>query len=136
MCKTLKQNGEACKAPVTTDGYCYFHSPYLEEARRLSKTAGRNPKYEFIVYNKQINEIKNAGDIKRLMSDLMIAVLKGELPTGQPLNSITYLAKVFIDAHKLDEVEKRIASLEDKMQNPQLNSGSGYEKYLEEVQEK
>src|SRR5215218_8317454 len=112
-CAAVKANGERCRLDATgQQGYCWAHDPANREKRRVrASRAGRARA------NRELPELKT------LLADLTEQVLAGELDTrraavaNQLINTRLRAIEVERKIREAEEIEERIASLEDLARN-------------------
>lgn len=112
-CKSLNRNGEPCQGYAMADGYCFSHSPELEEKRLEARTkGGRN----------SAKSVRLRGLVPpRLVSvyDKLEAALSevhsGELASKQA-TAMAAIARAMVAVITSGELEERMRKLEHSME--------------------
>src|SRR5215211_2252619 len=112
-CTAIKPNGERCRLDAQEkQDTCWAHSPENSEKRRKRASRGGRAKA-----NRELPQIKT------LLADLTEQVLAGELDTRraavaiQLINTRLRAIEVERKIREAEEIEERIASLEDLARN-------------------
>ncbi len=109
-CKSTTSTGNPCKGLALRDGYCFSHSPSLEEKRDQARSQGG----------------KNSAKIARLRSlvpprlievydkleNALGEVHQGKLNPGQA-QAMASIARAMVAVLTAGELEERVRSLED-----------------------
>lgn len=120
QCVYIKEDGQQCEAnAVSNSDFCFSHSPVHQEEKALAvQKGGLNRKlYDF--YGEDV-ELKSPEDIKNLLAETINLVRTGKMPASQPANSIAYLARCWLDAHAISEMEGRLEAIEEKLKQVNL----------------
>ena len=120
QCSGITREGGRCARSVDgPNGLCWLHDPTRsEDRRRAASKAGRSKPSREIV------------SIKQRLSDLADGVLEGRVERGdgavvsQILNVYLRAVSVEMKVREVEEVEERIASLEEALQRK--NGGSSW----------
>ena len=114
-CRTIKANGEQCRAaPLRDSEYCFMHDPRLAreraEARRLGGLRRRREKATSEVY-----DWAGLGEVAEIQRILQVAVVDTLGLDNSPARSRTlgYLASLSLKALEVGELEQRVTALEE-----------------------
>jgi len=111
-CVYVKPDGERCQAnAIKTGRFCFSHDPdYKEEKTLVTRRGGLNRKL-CEEYGEPIR-LKGPKDIKELLGKVINGVWTGQIPAGQPANTLGFLCRCWLDAHEKLDIEKRVKRLE------------------------
>lgn len=116
QCKFVKTDGNLCEANAVTDSdFCFSHDPKYQQAKLVAVTLGGENRRHYEQYGNQLT-IETPGDIKKLLTEVINGIWTGTIPANQPANSIGFLARCWLDAYELSELEKRIKTIEEKLE--------------------
>jgi hypothetical protein len=114
ICKGIKKDGEPCTVQALEDGYCFAHSPVLEEKRKEAREKGG------------FNSSK-AARLEKLMSSRFAPVSALLENVLQELNSkkmdprtalaIASVSKALVSVMSTGELEERLRILEEEKDN-------------------
>jgi hypothetical protein len=120
QCDGIKRDGGRCEVVVSgSQTYCYHHDPGQAEKRKRVATRGGRSK----------GPNKELADVKRLISGLIAGVLKGTTNRGdaavcgQLLNTQLRAVAVEMKVKEVDELEAKMAELEEIIQRQGEGSG-------------
>ena len=90
----------------------------VKKKKEAVKKGGLNRKH-YQSYGEPL-ELSEPNDIKSLLAKVMNGVWAGQIPAGQPANTLGFLSRCFLDAYKLADVEDRIEAIERKLESRNL----------------
>jgi len=119
-CAYIKPNGEQCNAnAIHESGLCFSHDPEYAKEKALAVANGGLNRKHYETYGEALT-LETPQDIKKLLAEVINQLWTGKMPSNQPANSIGFLSRCFLDAHEASEVEKRLDSLEDRLEKAGL----------------
>jgi hypothetical protein len=116
-CSGITQAGTACKGiPIEGSQWCYVHHPdHAEERRRHGSKGGRR--------GGRGRPIAELGALRDENADIRRRLLEGELPPNvaavavQSINTDIRAVGAAMKARELEELEARLASLEEAIEH-------------------
>jgi hypothetical protein len=126
VCGFIKASGERCRAQAMRESqWCYVHDPALEDKRRRNNSKG----------GRRGGKGRPSTVLQRLqqrLEDLAEQVLAGEVEqdlastAGRLLNFSGNQMKNFLAAREQEELEERVAELEEALERQKREEGSRY----------
>jgi hypothetical protein len=112
-CHGVTPDGSRCQAAALPDSdFCFFHDPSkAAERREAHAVGGRQNRMKTLGTAASDIKIKDCGDVVELLSDTINQVRKG-LIDPRVANSVGYLANMTVRVLEQNELEDRIAKLE------------------------
>lgn len=110
-CKSKTRSGEQCQCFALEDGYCFAHSPIVEQKRRETRAkGGRN--------STRIIRLQGLGPLRlrpvyELLEKALQEVHSGDLES-KPATTMATLARAMVTVLKSGELEERVRKLESK----------------------
>jgi hypothetical protein len=116
-CEAVKSDGSRCQAAALPGSeFCFFHDPSKAAERREAHAAGgRQNRMRTLDRAASDVKIEDSGDVIALLSETINQVRKG-LIDPRVANSVGYLANIAIRVFAQDEMENRIAKLEQLLE--------------------
>lgn len=116
-CKYIKSDGTRCKAyAMKNSEYCFSHNPEVKEEKALAVRKGGLNRRLCKAYGEPL-EINSPEDIKNLLADVINGVWCGDIPENRPAATLGFLSRCFLSAYEKSEMEERIKSLEELLDN-------------------
>lgn len=114
-CKAKTKSGQACKMAAGKDGYCFAHSPAHGRARAQARKLGGQNRHTPHAGNPATiaTDIQTIQDARTILNYVMAELLAADnsIPRNRALLA---LFDSFVKSLEIGELEKRIASLEDR----------------------
>jgi alcohol dehydrogenase class IV len=111
-CRAPTKAGRPCSAAHYRDGWCRWHHPDLESARRAERIAGGRAKSNRRRAKKQLaDQVMSIADLDGVLCHTMARVLTGKLEPGVGTAAAT-LARTIIAVRQAGDLEQRLAQLE------------------------
>ena len=113
----MTPDGSQCKAAAMRDSdFCFFHDPSKRAERREARAAGgRQNRMKTLDAAASDVKIRDCGDVVELLSETINQVRKG-LIDPRVGNSVGYLANIAVRVFEQNELEDRIAKLEQLLE--------------------
>jgi hypothetical protein len=113
QCHAVRRAGGRCTANAMAGSkFCFFHDPSMASRRTEARRAGgRKNKAAVLSANLPDSPLKNVADVVSLLAATLNQVRRGELDP-KFANCIGYLSGILIKALETEDIEARIASLE------------------------
>jgi len=115
-CTFIKSDNQPCQAQAMNGSeFCFRHDPNSKELQLVASSKGGANRKLFKSYGEKI-EIKSPKDVMELIGLTISGVWSGEIPAGQPANTIGFLSRCYLDVYEKTEIEERISKLEEKIE--------------------
>lgn len=116
QCLSTKADGSPCLAqPIRADGYCWWHSPALEQLRQEKRAQGGSNRSNKARAKKALPaEPMTAEEIRSYLGVVFKGVISGKIEPGVGTASAT-IARALLDVAKVAEVEDQVAQLRADM---------------------
>jgi hypothetical protein len=112
-CAALRRDGNPCTLPARADGYCFAHSPELQDKRRAAYATGGQHKRT----SHRLDKLTPAS-LRPVLAKLFTAldgVESGALDPKQG-TAMASIAGVIVRVYEATELETRLAALESANQ--------------------
>jgi len=119
-CKYVRTNGSGCRSrAVMESGYCYFHNPEIpdEVRRENARRGGKVKKYTGLVSRDFTKNLM--GDTKMVLVETINQLRDGSMPPNVA-NSIIYGCSTLQKLHELQDIEQRLAELENVVEGKRV----------------
>jgi hypothetical protein len=117
-CEHKKSNGERCRAnALTSDRFCFFHSPTKNQERRQARQAGgvsRSQKAATLPPDTEEKRLKSPTDVCGLLGDTINQVRRGLLDS-RIATTVGYLATALLRGMEHGHLDDRLTRIEAKL---------------------
>jgi hypothetical protein len=117
-CEHKKSSGEHCKAKaLTTDRFCFFHSPAKARERRQARSAGgvsRSQKRAVLPPNTEEERLQSPTDVCDLLGATINQVRRG-LIDSRIATTVGYLAGTLLRGMEHGHLDERLTKIEAKL---------------------
>lgn len=116
-CQGVTPDGSRCQAAaLRNSGFCFFHDPSKAAERREAHAAGGRQNHMKTLDSAASDvKIKDCGDVVQLLSETINQVRKGVIDP-RVANSVGYLANITVRVFAQNELEDRVAKLEQLLE--------------------
>lgn len=113
-CQLSKCNAYSIK----DSNYCFRHNPDKKQEQLIASTKGGQNRVLQGVYGEEI-QLNTPQDIKYFLGTVISGVWSGKVPVPVG-SSMGFLTRCWLDAHEASELEKKIETLEERLQKANL----------------
>ncbi len=114
-CNYLKEDGVPCEANAIKGSSLWIsHNPDTADLKALAVSRGGQNRKLMAEYGEAL-EIQSPTDIKNLLAMTISGVWTGKIPANQPANTIGFLARCYLDACEISELEERLNKIESSI---------------------
>lgn len=119
-CKTVKANGEKCKAnALLQSNFCFRHDKNAKNEANRASVVGGQARRQYTRLGDS-TRLRTPKDIQNLMARAINSLWTGKMPASNPAGSLGYLAKIFLEAYEKNELEERIELLEKRLDQAKI----------------
>ncbi len=114
QCQFIKSDNTRCRANhIKGSSFCFRHNPASKEAGLVASSKGGQNRVLQGVYGDEI-KLNSPSDIRNFIGTVINGVWTGQVPvpTG---SSMGFLARCWLDAHEVSEVQTRMDELEKRL---------------------
>ena len=108
-CQATRKDGRPCSASALADGFCFAHSPSLQEKREAARAKGGKGKSRLARADKLVPATMRP--VVRTLLEALDEVRDGTLTPAQA-SAMAAVAGALVRVYTVGQIEERIAALE------------------------
>jgi hypothetical protein len=115
LCKGTNLSGKRCRLRALADGYCFAHSPALENKRKEARLKGGSNSARAVRIQKLLPS--RLGPVNEMLGNILKELYEHKMD-ARTAQAIASVSRALVTVLTAGELEERIKVLEEKKEDP------------------